>query len=308
MAHITMTTTTSAKTRGPVRIFDDAEPWAAIRPVHNVLPLVANRDMPAAPDQHHKQTESASERFMQIVQGASNVDSHYDLYRLLQDKIQYFIPHQILISAWRDFSDQDLTLDVVSALPGVRTELLAKCGLESLLKGYFDRYAANGRQPLRLNGPFGEIEKHAQCDCAIHTAIHDMRSVQIFGLRNERDNQETLYVAFSPSMAMSEHESEYRSFLINSVVAQIDMAFRKVAALKIAKIAANDPNLNIPKNLSTRELEVLAWLTQGKSNSEIAEHLNISAFTVKNHAQRIFKKLKVTNRAEVAAMYNLVRA
>ncbi len=308
MAHITMTTSSSAKARAHVRMLDSNDARATNRPSHNVLPLVAHRDMATAPKLTSKQTESESERFMQIVQSASNVDSHYDLYRLLQDKVQYFIPHQILISAWGDFREKNLTLDVVSALPGVRTELLAKCGLEPLLKEYFNRYTANGRQPLRLNGLSDDLAKLTPCDYAIHTAMQDMRCVQIFGMRNERDDQETLYVAFNSSMALSEHESEYHSFLINSVVAQVDMAFRKVAALKIAKIAANDPDLKIPNNLSTRELEVLAWLTQGKSNSEIAEHLNISAFTVKNHAQRIFKKLKVTNRAEVAAMYNLPRA
>jgi DNA-binding CsgD family transcriptional regulator len=32
--------------------------------------------------------------------------------------------------------------------------------------------------------------------------------------------------------------------------------------------------------------------------------LNISAFTVKNHLQRIFKKLDVLNRAQAATKYN----
>jgi DNA-binding CsgD family transcriptional regulator len=54
--------------------------------------------------------------------------------------------------------------------------------------------------------------------------------------------------------------------------------------------------------LSTREQEVLDWIGQGKSNSEIAIILGISLHTVKRHAERIFEKLGVENR-HAAALY-----
>lgn len=51
-------------------------------------------------------------------------------------------------------------------------------------------------------------------------------------------------------------------------------------------------------DLSARESEVLAWVAMGKTNPEIGSILGISTFTVKNHVQRILKKLDVTNRAQ----------
>ena len=51
-------------------------------------------------------------------------------------------------------------------------------------------------------------------------------------------------------------------------------------------------------NLSARESEILAWVALGKTNPEIGSILGISAFTVKNHVQRILKKLDVTNRTQ----------
>jgi DNA-binding CsgD family transcriptional regulator len=39
----------------------------------------------------------------------------------------------------------------------------------------------------------------------------------------------------------------------------------------------------------------------GKTNFEIGMILDISAFTVKNHLQRIFRKLDVVNRAQAVA-------
>jgi DNA-binding CsgD family transcriptional regulator len=50
--------------------------------------------------------------------------------------------------------------------------------------------------------------------------------------------------------------------------------------------------------LSPREHEVLHWLSQGKSNIEIAMILGISSHTVKNHVGHIFEKLGVHNRYE----------
>ena len=50
--------------------------------------------------------------------------------------------------------------------------------------------------------------------------------------------------------------------------------------------------------LTTREIEVLAHVAQGKTNKEIAEELYISEKTVKNHVTNVFKKLKVTDRTQ----------
>ena len=55
----------------------------------------------------------------------------------------------------------------------------------------------------------------------------------------------------------------------------------------------------VPK-LSKREAEILTWVAQGKSNTDIATILDISADTVATYLQRIFAKLKSRNRIGVA--------
>jgi len=50
--------------------------------------------------------------------------------------------------------------------------------------------------------------------------------------------------------------------------------------------------------LSPRERQVLRLLAAGRSTSEVAEDLGISAVTVRNHVQRILKKLGAHNRLE----------
>jgi two-component system, NarL family, nitrate/nitrite response regulator NarL len=51
--------------------------------------------------------------------------------------------------------------------------------------------------------------------------------------------------------------------------------------------------------LSRREQEVVCWLADGLTNSEIARQLSISQNTVKNYLFRIFDKLGVSSRVEV---------
>ena len=55
--------------------------------------------------------------------------------------------------------------------------------------------------------------------------------------------------------------------------------------------------------LSAREIEVVEAMCRGRTNLEIAATLSISPFTVKNHVQRIFRKIGVNNRTQAAARY-----
>lgn len=66
-----------------------------------------------------------------------------------------------------------------------------------------------------------------------------------------------------------------------------------------------DPNEHFVP-LSPREMEILRFVTQGKSNKEIAQSLGISHQTVKNHMTAILKKLDVRDRTQ-AAVYALRR-
>jgi len=52
--------------------------------------------------------------------------------------------------------------------------------------------------------------------------------------------------------------------------------------------------------LSAREHDVLEWMTQGKTNAEIATILGISLHTVKRHVEKILQKLGVPNRSAAA--------
>jgi DNA-binding CsgD family transcriptional regulator len=65
---------------------------------------------------------------------------------------------------------------------------------------------------------------------------------------------------------------------------------------------ADPPELRPLDRLNPREVEVLARISQGLRNRQIAEQLRISEHTVKFHVRNILDKLDVSSRGEAAAL------
>jgi transcriptional regulator EpsA len=230
-------------------------------------------------------------KFIRMVSRASGIRRHYELFQLLQNDVQFFVPHQVMISAWGDFVGSNFALDVISALPGVRTGQLDGCNIDETIVSLHGRWLANGRLPVLLDsaGIAGVMQRG--CECALHRSLRAMKSAVVHGIHDARDGSHSLYFAANPTAIVRDGGSDRSRFLLDSVFAQIEIAFRRVGGLKT------------PGVLSSREEEILGWVSEGKTNVEISEILEISSFTVKNHLHRIMKKLGVSNRTEAVARY-----
>ena len=73
------------------------------------------------------------------------------------------------------------------------------------------------------------------------------------------------------------------------------------SALTAALLQALSEPSPSPEALTSRERDVLCYVTQGLGNKEIASALNISQNTVKTHMRRILSKLNLRSRTEAAA-------
>jgi len=72
------------------------------------------------------------------------------------------------------------------------------------------------------------------------------------------------------------------------------------ARLPLAGTSAPAPYQRVVP-ITEREREILLWVRDGLSNQQISEKLGISALTVKNHVQKILRKLGAANRAQAVA-------
>ena len=89
--------------------------------------------------------------------------------------------------------------------------------------------------------------------------------------------------------------SKGESMIHPSIAAKILNEFSQLSSGKVPKSAKNTKS---EEELSEREITVLKLMADGKSNKEIANELELSDKTIKNHIHHIFQKLNVTDRTK----------
>ncbi len=99
------------------------------------------------------------------------------------------------------------------------------------------------------------------------------------------------YVFFTIFRNISATEKFYGVRL--DVFSKANQVFRKTRVFKPA---------HTEQRMTIREREVASLVVKGFSNQEMAEYLNISLYTVKNHKQRLFRKTKSKNSLELASL------
>lgn len=77
----------------------------------------------------------------------------------------------------------------------------------------------------------------------------------------------------------------------------------EITASSASNLSSKSPHVDYQyKKLTPRETEVLTQLHKGKTIKHIADTLNISSSTVRNHVQHILLKLRVHSRYEAVAI------
>ena len=99
---------------------------------------------------------------------------------------------------------------------------------------------------------------------------------------------------------LKDSESAELKKAINAVVNGENYIQPSLIPVLNAKMIDRDKDTVKIESLTRRELEVLKNMSYGMYNKEIAEKLDISERTVKNHISNIFKKIEVTDRTQAA--------
>ena len=236
------------------------------------------------------------ERFLHVVQESLAVDRHFQLFLWMQGEFQRFLPHDIFIAMVGDFASGSVAIDIVSALPRVRTGNCVKCGLNDVAMRLYQRWQQNQYQLISLTGYLGELLAMEGCECPVAPLLAGAGNMLAHGLRDSRSGEDALYLLIQKEPSFSDRERRMFALLLP----QIDFACRRVVALE-TKDGGCHPAIIDEFALSDREAGILDWVRLGKTNEEIGRILDISAFTVKNHLQRIYRKMNVMNRAQAVA-------
>lgn len=90
---------------------------------------------------------------------------------------------------------------------------------------------------------------------------------------------------------------EEHGFLLDFLIPHLHAALIRV----LHRSRSGAARLRTPRSLTPRELEVLDWVCEGKTSSEIATILGSARSTIRNQIQSILVKMGVGTRAQAAA-------
>ncbi len=246
-------------------------------------------------DKNHKNLNS-------LMYESLHIRTHLDFMLWLQSDFQRYITHDVMIAAWGDFSLGILYVDIVSVIPGVRTGTMTSANFTSLLQGLFQSWQSHSHKPFSISVGQGIFHDH-ELDCIeLNIDLKKMKFAFVHGIKDYRGGHDCIYVFISSADKMPIFFKKAFSMLLPF----IDCTLRQLVHLpqQLASKVEKPVELEIVGTLSDREEEIMEWVKIGKTNQDIALILDISPFTVKNHLQRIFKKLDVLNRAQAVTYFN----
>src|SRR5258706_1147689 len=191
---------------------------------------------------------------------------------------------------------------VIEDEPEMRRNLLTILKLE--------KYQPMGAENGRLGVDMAKNQKPDLILCDVMMPELDGYEV----LRALRENPETMTTPFIFLTAKGEKVDQRNGMdlgaddYLTKPVARADLLNAIGARLRRAEQQANQefkPDFSSPQpllklGLTARVAEVLLWVAQGKTNSDIATILGISESTVKKHLLEIFEKLSVETRSAAA--------
>lgn len=253
----------------------------------------------------NKLTDDERDQFIGLVHESLSIKTHFELLRWLRGSLQQHLPHDILIAAWGDFPGGPIYHDVISELPGVRTQKITDEDLTRLLTRLFTHWEANGCTPTLLGrDECTNLKKEIECRVLAQNFGH-MKSILVHAIKDFRGRNDCLYVLLNKAKINPGRVCT----MLQALLPHIDASLRKVPHLP--EQAPNTAQIGDPKEsdlarlsgITQREAEIMRFVRIGKTNIEIGMILDISEFTVKNHLKHIFKKLNVNNRAQAVSRF-----
>jgi transcriptional regulator EpsA len=244
-----------------------------------------------------KLSEIDRERFSDAVEASYDVASRQQFFVWSQSSLQALIPHEILICGVEDGSRQGLAMHRFSTSRYFRQEHFdviadARTGLVPKLLAS----AETRRSALVFSPATGTNGSHGT-DTDLHALVsnNELKNLAALLVMGTRGRFEAFY-AFSRVAAAQDQHLHY---VMELLVPHLHAAFLRVLAAE--REATGSAGQRSGRLVTPRQQEILRLIQSGKTNSEIAEVLDCSQWTIKNHVQAILRKLDSNSRTHAIA-------
>ncbi len=240
-------------------------------------------------------TEREMEYLFRIIESSASIFQRHQFFLWAQGEVQSLLPHGILICIFDEGSGQSVSIEKFSRTNIDEIKYSALCRPDGgVVFRVMSAWSAEKNQPLLVcpNNPHGIAYKHFADDLQ-----HDnLERIAAHGMIDINGRTSSLFTFTQISCVLTERHAYFLELLMPHMhMALVRMLFHE-------RYHQHGATAGKTKKLITdRETEVLRYVQMGKNNLEIANLLNLSPLTVKNHIQKILRKLKVNNRAHAVA-------
>jgi transcriptional regulator EpsA len=238
---------------------------------------------------------STAESLLLNLDASLHVHRRGQLFGWTQGLLQGLIPHVALVSALRVGEPMSFRVDAFStSVPdaSVLGDLLLRdaATLPDLIAAWKQRaFRPSVRTIDELAGSFGagpltqELNRFGAGSLLAHGS-HDVGG-----------EVSSLFLFIREARSFTEREIYLAELVAPFLQAAVVRSQTKLDEIAVDELREAPVGAAV---LTDREREILHWVYLGKSNAEIGSILEISPLTVKNHVQKILRKLDVVNRAQ----------
>jgi hypothetical protein len=145
-------------------------------------------------------TSSLSDRdpanFLHIAGQGTAVSTHAQLWQWLQGDVQHWLRHDALVVGWGDFRTGELQYDIVSSVPGLRSQHFTRASIAPLISYLRDCWVAAQQSPCEVDIT-GCQQLLGHCNWQSTQAIGSMRTALVHGTTDGPNGNERIYAALS---------------------------------------------------------------------------------------------------------------
>ncbi len=242
-----------------------------------------------------------SEAIVRAAETALDVRRRYQFFVWSQSHLHPLLPHQLAVCGAYERGARELLFDVFNSV-SVDTDLLSSLHahndalMQRLQGAWLD---ANCKPVVVTTASLSGQVLQAQRDALIGGGF---ATLLLHGVsRPSRPREIESFFMFA---CQGSGPSAVQCSQLEVLMPHIHSAWQRVQAFEREVADSPQPAQRSDSKFSgvtLREKEVLGWLREGMSNQQISEVLGISALTVKNHVQKILRKLNAANRAQAVA-------
>ncbi|MFP5419437.1 MAG: LuxR C-terminal-related transcriptional regulator [Gammaproteobacteria bacterium] len=229
---------------------------------------------------------------LQLLDSLGEVSSSEDLLTWVQKDLQQALPHRAFLCGFGRTHRAGITFAKMYTwnLP-IDYLRLQKQADGQYVCPVIKQWLASGEVQLVEPGR----EASARIDPAWRARFIDsgLNNIAAYGMHDFSRHYASYFSFYRIAEPLGAH---HRSLLRLFGPALHAALLRILHAIKARSTAARNG-----RELTARELEVLAWVCEGKTSAEIASILGIAQSTVRNQIQSILVKLRVNTRAQAAA-------